>query len=69
MIKTTYYCDYCGQQVESRDSLRRVRLEPTMDSATMFYHDFGDLCAGCLSKLDAHLREAIDLWGDNAHGN
>ena len=68
MIKTMYYCDYCGQQVEGHASLRRVRIA-ALDSVNLFSHDFGDLCAGCISRLNAHLREAIDSWGDNAHGN
>lgn len=69
MIKTLYYCDYCGQQVKGRDDIRRVRMEPTSNSMSLFHHDFGDLCEPCTKRLEQHLREAIDSWGDNAHGN
>lgn len=60
--KTTYYCDFCGCQMEPRDFKINVLIEaytPGSGKPIDLVHHEGDCCKECDQNLVTRLKEVL----------
>lgn len=63
MEKKIYYCDVCGKEYISPESIRVIRIDNgNYDLQT---HAKRDICLPCFSKICEYVHTELEEWNNN----